>query len=877
MHDDPPATTFLFTDIEGSTRLWEEQPERMRPALARHDAIARAAVQAHGGEVVKMTGDGLHAAFTRPLDALNATLQLQIALLDEEASFGLPMRIRCGLHSGISQKRDNDYYGTDVNRAARVMSAAHGGQVLLSQAVATCLAESLPGDVVLRDLGLVRLRDLAAPERLYQVIHPRLTAEFPPLRSLEGTPNNLPHALSSFVGRERDIGEIRRRLSSGRLVSVLGLGGLGKTRIALQVAAEQLDEYVDGVWVVELGRVGEARRVAQAAASAMSVSERPGHPVEEALARHVKDRAMLVVLDNCEHVVEAAARLARLLLASGPKVKILATSREPLRMTGEASYLLPPLSVPGPRQVVEPAAALQYEGVRLFVERASAVQPAFLLSAGEAPFVAAICHRLDGVPMAIELAAARARTLTVEQIALRLNDRFRLLTGGDPTAMPRQRTLRAMIDWSYDLLPDKERALFRRLAVFAGGWTIEAAEAVCGDDAVRSEDVLELLSRLVEKSLVEVDPRGRYRMLETVREYAAEQLAQADSAQGNTTALRERHFAHYAGLVAKSRVHLSGPEQAPWLARLDAELENLLLAHEWAGMAGPCALQGLTMVGNLKFYWINRGILELGNRVTLEALARPAARERGAPRCRGLFNAGQLSYVMGRYAEARACLDESLSIARELGQPVAIAAVLQPLGLSALGEGDLEYARSCLDEGLAMARAKPDRRELAAALNALAQLRRVEGALDRANPLYLEVLALARELEDRDSEAIVQLNRAMVALAQGGLGESRAILQQAIALAQKLASPRIDQCMLEACAGLAAVTRQWERAARLFAAAESFALETGLRRDPADEAFLAPLLAQTRDALGAAGLEHVGAPARDDALGEALEFLTACR
>jgi predicted ATPase/class 3 adenylate cyclase len=876
LHDESTATTFLFTDIEGSTRLWEEEPERMRSALARHDALARAAVEAHAGEVVKMTGDGLHAAFTRPLDALHATLQLQLALLDEQASFGIPMRIRCGLHSGVSQKRDNDYYGMAVNRAARVMSAAHGGQVLVSQAVAAYLTDSLPGNVALRDLGVVRLRDLAAPERLYQVVHPRLPAEFPPLRSLEGTPNNLPHALSSFIGRERDIEEIRRLLSAGRLVTVLGVGGLGKTRVALQVAAEQLEEYGDGVWVVELGRVGEARRVAQAAASAMSVSERPGRPVEEALASHVRDRAVLVVLDNCEHVVEAAAQLARLLLASGPKVKVLTTSREPLRMTGEASYLLPPLSVPGPRSAVEPAAVLQYEAVRLFVDRATAVQSAFELSADDAPFVAAICHRLDGVPMAIELAAARVRTLNVKQIALRLKDRFRLLTGGDPTALPRQRTLRAMIDWSHDLLPYEERALFRRLAVFAGGWTLEAAEAVCSDEAVRSDDVLELLSRLVEKSLVEVDSRGRYRMLETVREYAAERLTEADADAEDTSALRERHFANYAALAAESRAQLTGSGQVPWLARLDAELENLLLAHEWAGMAGR-ALQGLAMVGDLKFYWISRGILELGQRVTLEALARPAARERGAPRCRGLFHAGQLSYAMGRFAEARQSLEESLSIARQMGEARPIAAVLQPLGMAALGQGDLHYARACLEEALALARERPDRRELAAALNALAQLYRVEGALNRARPLYLEVLALARELEDRESEAIVQLNRAMVALAQGELEESREILRQANALAEKLASPRIDQCVLEASAGLAAVTEQWDLAARLFAAAEAYAGETGLRRDPADEAFLAPLLARTRQSPGAARFEEGGAPARDEALREARDCLTARR
>ncbi len=843
----------------------------MRPALARHDAIARSSVEAHHGEIVKMTGDGLHAVFEDPLDALRATVQLQVALLEAQASFGLPMRIRCGLHAGISHKRDNDYYGTAVNRAARVMGAAHGGQMLVSHAVAIRIGDRLPGGVALRDLGTVRLRDLADPERLYQVLHPGLPAEFPPLRSLEGTPNNLPHALSSFIGHDRDIADIRRRLAGSRLVTVLGVGGLGKTRIALQVAADHLEDFADGVWVVDLGRVGKGRRVAQAAASAMSVVERPGHPVEEALARHVKDRSLLVVLDNCEHLGEASAALARLLLASGPGVKVLATSREPLRLAGESSYLLPPLSVPGPRQAVEPAAALEFEAVRLFVERASAAQPAFALAADNIPLVAAICHRLDGVPLAIELAAARVRSITVEEIALRLKDRFRLLTGGDPTAVPRQRTLRAMIDWSHDLLPEPERVLFRRLATFAGGWTLDSAETVCADAGAAREDIVDTLSRLVEKSLVQTGADGRYRMLETVRDYAAERLAAA----GEADALRERHFAHYAALAEESRPHMTGPDQAAWQSRLDAELENLLHAHDWAGSFPASALAGLALVGWLKFYWINRGLLELGHRVTLEALARPAAAERAAPRCRGLFHAGQICYVMGRYADARAWLEESLSIARELGEPRSVAAVLQPLGMSALGEGDLVAAHGCLEEALAMARGRTDRRELAAALNALAQLHRVEGALAEAHPLYEEVLAIARDLQDRESETIVQLNRAMVTLARGDLARSRAILGEAAALADTLASPRIDQCVLEACGGLAAMGEQWESAARLFAAAESYALETGLRRDPADEAFLAPLIARTRASLQAAQLGEPGAPARAEALREARESLRA--
>ncbi|HET7730991.1 MAG TPA: adenylate/guanylate cyclase domain-containing protein [Usitatibacter sp.] len=869
MHDD--VITFLFTDIEGSTRLWEQEPERMRPALARHDEIVRAAVEARRGKVVKMTGDGLHAAFGDALDAVLATLDLQQALQDPAATAGLALRIRCGLHAGPSEGRDGDYFGTVVNRAARIMSAAHGGQMLLSQAVAERLDRRLPDGVLLRDLGSVRLRDLANAERMYQLVHPGLRSDFPPLRSLEATPNNLPQAVASFVGRSREIKQVGELLSRHRLVSLVGMGGLGKTRLSLHVAAEALDDFADGAWLVELGPLREADRVATAIAATLGVKEESGRPIEEALARFVRNRTLLIVLDNCEHLLEASAAAARHLLSAGAGVRILATSREALRIAGEATYILSGLPVPGPLEATVPEALAGYESVQLFVDRATAALPGFRLDGDNATVVAAICHRLDGIPLAIELAAARTRSISVPQIAARLKDRFRLLTGGDPTAMPRQRTLRALIDWSHDLLPDDERALFRRLAVFSGGWTLEACESVCAGDDVPQDMVLELLGRLVEKSLVSFDDAAqRYRMLETVRQYAHEQL----EASGESRAFRDRHLAFFVSFAESAKPQLSGPLQAEWLARVAAEHDNILAAHEWAGRSDDHAPVGLKLVNSVKLYWVNRGYLELGLRVTLEALERPGAQSRDPNRAQGLFNAGQMRYFMGRHREARSCLEESLGIARQLGDAY-VATVLQPLGLAALGEGDTAMARKCFEEAVHLTDARGDKRSLAGALNALAMVYRVERLPHNAHALYDRIVSLCRESGNQEAEAIALLNFAMVSIDTARPSEAASMVREALRIVQRVDSVPAGQSALEVCAGLAAVRGDWRNAGRFSGAADSQALRSGARRDSADQAFLEPKLRAARESAPPAAYAAAESEGRALALGEALSSASA--
>ena len=632
------------------------------------------------------------------------------------------------------------------------------------------------------------------------------------------------------------------------MLTLVGLGGIGKTRLSLHVAADAMVDYPDGVWFVELAPLADKRLVPQAVASVLGVREEAGRPVLEALLKYVKDRRLLLILDNCEHLVHACAELATQLLQSGPHVKVLASSREHLRVTGETSFPVPALAVPDLYENFKHTTLEQYAAAQLFIDRTVAVQPAFEVTTSNAAAVAEICHRLDGIPLAIELAAARVRALSVEQIAARLEDRFRLLTSGNRTALPRQQTLRALIDWSYDLLTERERVLLRRLAVFAGGWTMEAAEAVGAGGELSAKDVLDLLTHLVEKSLVASDAEGgRYRLMETVRQYAQERLNEA----GEGDEVRTRHLAFYLALVEKADSSLRGPDAGVWLSRLDLDGENLLSAHAWCDRAEDGADLGLRLAHSVKRYLATRGLFALGHRATVEALARPGAQQRNSARSRGLFDAGQLGYFMGRYGEARGYLEESLSIAREIGDSKRVAMVLQPLGMASIGQGDSGTARRYLEEALALARGLENKHQVAAALNALALLHRVEGNLDTAEPLYEQVLALARELGDRESIAIGLLNLAMVSIGRGSRDRAVEMLLEVHAIAGEIGSKPVGQSVLEVSAGLAALRNDWARAVAFFGAAESQAGQTGLHRDPADEAFLAPLIAKARDALGA--------------------------
>jgi predicted ATPase/class 3 adenylate cyclase len=565
------TVTFLFTDIERSTRLWQADESAMRAALSRHDELLREAVAGSGGVVFSSMGDGLAAAFSSPSAAVAAALDAQRLLEGELWPTATPVRVRMGLHTGEAELRDGDYFGTTVNRAARLMAIGHGGQVLISSATAEMVGDA---DLALVDLGEHRLRDLERSMQVFQAGE----GTFPPLLSLDAHPGNLPRQVTSFVGRDREVAETVEALASAPIVTLTGVGGVGKTRLAAQAAAEALPRFRDGAWLVELGSVRDGPQVVESVIEAFSLAIPPSTRPQDALLDFLRDKHMVLVLDNCEHLIGAAAALVSTVVAACPRVTVLATSREGLSVAGERIIAVPPLAAPTLNDPFDTAATLP--AVRLFVDRAAAVDAGFALTVANVEAVAAVCRRLDGLPLAIELAAARVPAMSPAELESRLDRRFRILTGGKRGALDRHQTLHAAIDWSYDLLPSAHQSLLARLSVFAGGCTLDAAEMVCSWGPVDANDMLDLIADLVTRSLVLAvhdGPVTRYRLLETIRQYGEERL-ESDEAE----TLRARHGAYYARLAESYSDHFWEPGQPEWSRRITADTDNLVAAFKWA-------------------------------------------------------------------------------------------------------------------------------------------------------------------------------------------------------------------------------------------------------------------------------------------------------
>jgi len=606
MHNLPSGTvTFLFTDIENSTPLWEQYPGIMKSALAGHDAILKETVESNNGQIIKTTGDGVHAVFSTAMDAIEASLNAQHEFQTSEFFAKRPdvgknsevsIRVRMGLHTGEAELRDGDYYGSTLNRAARIMGIGHGGQILVSEITLRVAREHLPQKISILDLGLHQLKGLNRPERIYQLNTRGLQHEFPPLKSLSRATNNLPSQLTSFIGRECELAETKSRLDGTRLLTLIGPGGTGKTRLSIELGSQILSTFKDGVWLVEFAPISDPSLIMQTIASVINIREIPGTPLKGLVHDYLREKHLLLILDNCEHLVEASAQVADDLLHIAPNIKIIASSREALGINGETVYRVPSLSLPEQADVTKDA-AMGFESVQLFVDRASAANRKFQLTDEDASFVAQICSRLDGIPLAIELAASRITVFSPEQIAKRLDDRFRLLTGGSRTALPRQQTLRALIDWSYDLLSEDERALLRRLSVFAGGWTFEAAETICN-----SLDVLEHLPQLINKSLVVVNDEydeTRYYLLETIRQYARDKLLENN--EGERT--RDRHLAYFLEMTETAMPEmLTREKELEWIRKLEIEYDNIRAAVEWCLSNDPIA--AMRLVRSLTYLYV---------------------------------------------------------------------------------------------------------------------------------------------------------------------------------------------------------------------------------------------------------------------------------
>jgi predicted ATPase/class 3 adenylate cyclase/DNA-binding CsgD family transcriptional regulator len=682
------VVTFLLSDVEGSTRLWEGDQQAMGAAIARHYELLDAAIVLHGGvrPVEQGEGDSVVGAFARPSDALAAALDAQRAFAREPWAEGGALRIRLALHTGEAQLRGDDcYVGRTVIRCARLRGIAHGGQTVLSAATSDLVGDRLPEGVTLRDLGSHRLKDLGRPERVWQLCHPDLVNDFPSLRSLTTVVNNLPAQLTSFVGRDEELAELGRALEAARLVTLTGAGGCGKTRLALHAAAEVAERHPDGVWWVDLAPVSVADLVAYTVARTFGLVEEEGRSLVETLGDQLAGFDALVVLDNCEQVLEPCARLAEALLRAAPALRIVATSREPLGISGELTWRVPSLD--------------EEAGIRLFVERAAQVRPGFTAKGDDAEAVTQVCRRLDGLPLAIELAAARVRMMPPPRIAAALDDRFRVLTGGSRTVLPRQQTLEMSVAWSHDLLDAAERALLRRLSVFAGGFTLDAAESVCADEIMDRYAVLDVLSRLVDKSLVQVDvddPEGRYRLLETIRLYARGRLVE----WGESDATRDRHRDFFLALAERAEPELALADGPSWLARLERDHDNLWGALEWCDTLGAYE-PFLRLVTALTLFFELHSHLQAGGRWFARALARDEGPS--AIRARALWGAAHVALYGDDFETLGRRAPEALEMARKVGDAWAMGRALNTNGLvRAVLLPEPEPARAMLEESIAV-------------------------------------------------------------------------------------------------------------------------------------------------------------------------------
>jgi predicted ATPase/class 3 adenylate cyclase len=763
----------LLTDVVDSTKLSESLGDAaMADAWAAHDRVARDLLPQWRGREIDKT-DGMLLMFETAADAVGYALAYHRAL----ATLPVALSARAGLHVGPVLLRENS--ADDVARgakplevdglakpiAARVMSLARGRQTLLTEAARSALGDS-PFRVeshghwrvkgVAEPLELFEVGDADAPfgapvdsEKVYRVA--RVDERWLPVRQI---PNNLPQQVTSFIGRERELDEVKTLLSGARLLTLLGMGGLGKTRLSLQAAAEVMAEYPDGAWFLDLAPIRDPALVAGEAAQVLGLREEPGRPLLQTICAHVKERRMLLVFDNCEHLIKPSADLAHAILRAAPLVRILASSRELLHVPGEQAWHILPLPVPRRGDGVE--ALARSTAVRLFVERARAHKPAFALNEREAPAIAELVARLEGIPLALELAAARVRSLSVADINARLKDRYKLLTGGARVLQERQQTLRALVDWSYELLNDAEQTLLMRLAVFAGGFELDAAEKVCGADPLDEMDVLDLLGSLVEKSLVMLDERdepARYRMLETIRDYAHEKLAQS----GDAELAAQRHCEHYFTMAKDAGRGLKGPEHASWIIRLEAELDNLRAAMTLAQNGGVDPFIAVKFAVAMQGFWVLRGYATEGRNAVRKALAMPAIQASDIAQAWALYVGAALASSQGDHAEAIQMLETCLRLRRTLANPVDIAATLSTLALARLQSGDALGAAAGEREALQIFRQLGDRFGEAIGLLHLGQTAVFLGDDEEAQEQLEQCLTIARDIKNEEIEGECEL------------------------------------------------------------------------------------------------------------------------
>ncbi len=789
-----------------STKLSEALGDAaMAEVWAAHDRVARDLLPRFGGREIDKT-DGMLLLFDTAAQAVDYAQCYHQAL----AGMAVPLRARAGLHVGPVILRENP--ADDVARgakplevdglakptAARVMSIARGGQTLLTSEAREDLGKTL---LKLQSHGHWLVKGVADPIELFEVGEAETRFIAPPdsdkvfrvVRSgdwwmpVKDIANNLPHQGTSFIGRERELEDVKTMLGETRLVTLLGMGGLGKTRLSLQAAAEVMAQYPDGVWFLDLASLSDPALVVPEAARTLGVPEEPGRPPLQALCAHLKAKRVLLILDNCEHLIKPSADLAHALIKACPQVRLLSSSREPLHVPGEHTYPILPLPVPGRDDGLE--ALSRSTAVRLFVERARGHKPAFELNEREAPAVAELVARLEGIPLALELAAARVRSLSVADINKRLDDRYKILTGGSRVLQERQQTLRALVDWSYELLSETEQLLLKRLAVFVGGFDLEAAEKVCGFDPVEDFEVLDLLSSLVDKSLImhdERDASSRYRMLETIRDYARQKLGDS----GETPLMAERHCEHFFQVAKLVRQGVEGAEQAECLRRMETELDNVRSAMALALSGAVDPVLSVKFAVAMQAFWVLRNYGTEGRRLVKAALALPEVEASELAKAHALSAGAELAASQGDYQEARSMLETCLELRRGLGDPVAVAASLSDLSFARLQAGDAATAQANTVEALALFRQQNDRWGEAIGLLRMGQIAIYEADHPRARDWLAQGLTIARELEHQEVEGECELLLGEVALNTGDGDTARVHFERSLAVCRESADKR---------------------------------------------------------------------------------------
>ncbi|MEO8664274.1 MAG: tetratricopeptide repeat protein [Ignavibacteria bacterium] len=818
--------TFLFSDVEGSAKLSQANPAAIQNALNRHREIFLRGIKSHNGFVFEKPGDAFCCAFENTADAVNASIDIQRDLANENWD-DTKIQIKIGIHTGSAEWDGNKYSGyITMARTARVMSAAYGGQVIVSDNAYEASKDKFESEskslVSFRDLGVRRLKDVIQPIRLFQVISDGLREDFPPLKTLDARPNNLPVQLTSFIGREKEMAAVKKLFSAARLLTLLGPGGTGKTRLSLQLAADMIDEFENGVWIVELASLSDPALLVQAIADTLGLKEQTGMLLEKILTDHLKSKELLLVLDNCEHIINSCAELTEELLKNCPGLKIITTSRTVLRSEDETIYKVLPLDHPDPKKIKTHEELADYEAVRLFIERAVAVNPLFRINESNHLSIAQICYQLDGIPLAIELAAVRVKVLSPENICKRLEDRFRLLTGGKRTALPRQQTLRAMLDWSYDLLSEKEKILWRRLSVFAGGWTAEAAEEICSDEKIEKSDVGSLLNDLAGKSIILLQGiDNKFRMLQTVMQYGGVLLSES----GEKDKFHNKHLEYYMNLCEGSIPEYSGPTAKLWLNRIEEFYPNVQSALGWS-VEHELKEKGNRLAVSMGKFWELRGYYTEGRSWFDKLLT---SKENLPPEI--IANSKSIAAILatqqGKYEVSDKFILEALEIYERSGNKNRVANSLNNLGLNAYDKGKYDEAKKHLNECLRIRKDSDNKIGICSTLNSLGLVDLVEGDYVGAKKKFVDSLEIALELNDLMYTGIAYSNLAQTYDFLGESEKTKEYFEKGLLIDRELGNKNGICVSLYNLGVIELNDQKYSDAKKLFEESKAICMETG--------------------------------------------------